>query len=71
MVIAASETNAKSGRDRLSSMTAVAKVLGVNEVDVAKLLEEKRLAGALILALAKKGVYVTPNIKNSVQKIVD
>lgn len=71
MVIAASETNAKSGLDRLSSLTAVAKVLGVNEVDVAKLLEEKRLAGALILALAKKGVYVTPNIKNSVQKIVD
>ena len=46
------------------------KILEVDEDDLLVMLEEGRLAGALISTLKDKGMRATPNMKNSVEKAV-
>ena len=46
------------------------KILEVDEDDLLEMLEEGRLAGALISTLMNKGMRATPSIKNSVEKAV-
>ncbi len=62
---------AELGRSRqLRSLGKVAAFLGVKEAEVDRLLEEGRLEGAILATLRRRGVAVTPNLKNSVQKLV-
>ena len=56
--------------ERLSSVASVAKFLGTPEDTVTQLLEEGRLGGAMVAALRRRGVPVTPNVKNSVETVV-
>lgn len=46
------------------------KILEVDENDLLVMLDEGRLAGALINSLMKKGMRVTPGMKNSVEKSI-
>lgn len=55
---------------RLSSVTNVAKFLNTPEDSVKQLLEEGRLGGVLVAELSRKGIPVTPSLKNSVDIIV-
>ncbi len=56
--------------DSLLSVTNVAKFLGTQEKTVRELIEEDRLRGALIATLSRRGVPVTPGLKNSVETVV-
>ena len=56
--------------EQLSSIKNVAKFLGSREDTVIILLEEGRLGGVLITALSRRGVSVTPGVKNSVETVV-
>ena len=56
--------------DSLLSVTNVAKFLGTQEKTVRELIEEDRLRGALIATLSRRGVPVTPSLKNSVETVV-
>ena len=58
------------GIEQLSSVAKVAAFLQLQEHDVARLVEEERLAGALIVSLKARGVSVTPNVKTSVESLV-
>lgn len=55
---------------QLRSLEKVAALLKVDEAEVRRLLEEGRLEGAILSTLRRRGVAVTPNLKNSVQKLV-
>ena len=54
----------------LSSIRKIARFLGTEEDEVARLLEEDRLGGTLVAVLGQRGVPVTPNVKTSVETIV-
>ncbi len=56
--------------DQAEGIAKVAKILGVDRNEVAVLLNEGRLAGALVSALRKRGTRPTPAVKNSVEKLV-
>ena len=58
------------GIEQLSSVGKVAAFLQLQEHDVTRLVEEERLAGALIVSLKARGVSVTPNVKTSVESLV-
>ena len=55
---------------RLSGIRDVAKLLDAPEDTVIELLEEGRLGGVLPDALRRRGVPVTPTVKNSVRDVV-
>ncbi len=55
---------------RLLSVKNVAKFLSTPEDTVNQLLEEGRLGGVLVAELSRKGVSVTPGLKNSVGMVV-
>ena len=55
---------------RLLSITNVAKFLSTPEDTVNQLLEEGRLGGVLVAELNRKGIPVTPSLKNSVDMVV-
>ena len=48
----------------------MAAFLQLQEHDVTRLVEEERLAGALIVSLKARGVSVTPSVKTSVETLV-
>ena len=48
----------------------MAAFLQLQDHDVTQLVEEERLAGALIVSLKARGVSVTPNVKTSVESLV-
>ena len=52
------------------TLTKFRKILDVQDDDLFVMLEEGRLAGALIRTLMKKGMRATPSMKNSVEKAV-
>ena len=54
----------------LSSVKRVASFLGSPEDEVVQLVKEGRLGGAMVNALGRRGVSVTPGIKNSVGSMV-
>ena len=56
---------------RLLSVKNVAKFLSTPEDTVNQLLEEGRLGGVLIAELGRKGIPVTPGLKNSVDMVVE
>ena len=58
------------GLEQLSSIGKVAAFLQLREHDVTQLVEEERLAGALITSLKARGVSVTPSVKTSVDTLV-
>jgi len=55
---------------RLETITKLAGVLSAPESEVEELLTDGRLTGSLLLALQRKGVSITPSVKNSVQAMV-
>lgn len=57
--------------DKLMSVTSIAKFLGTPEDEVRVLMDEGRLSGTLIAALRTRGVSVTPNLKNTVEGVVN
>ena len=59
-----------AGTQSLHRLAKVAAFLGAAEGEVTQLLEEGRLEGKVIAALRRKGVAVTPKVKNSVQILV-
>ena len=54
----------------VETLTKFRKILDVQDDDLFVMLEEGRLAGALIRTLMKKGMRATPSMKNSVEKAV-
>ncbi|MDP6715013.1 MAG: adenylate/guanylate cyclase domain-containing protein [SAR202 cluster bacterium] len=52
------------------TVTKFKKILNVDDDDLFVMLEEGRLAGALISTLKDKGMRATPSMKNSVEKAV-
>ena len=52
------------------TVTKFKKILNVEDDDLFVMLEEGRLAGALISTLMNKGMRATPSMKNSVEKAV-
>lgn len=56
--------------EHLSSITKVAEFLGTPEDAVIQLLHEGRLGGVLVATLARRGVPITPGLKNTVAMIV-
>ncbi|HAL48954.1 MAG: adenylate/guanylate cyclase domain-containing protein [SAR202 cluster bacterium] len=56
--------------DQAEGIAKVAKILGVDGNEVVVLLNEGRLAGALVTALRNRGTRPTPAVKNSVEKLV-
>lgn len=56
--------------EHLSSVSKVAEFLGTPEDAVLQLLSEGRLGGVLIATLARRGVPITPGLKNTVATIV-
>ena len=59
-----------AGANRVQTTSKVASFLGVADGDVAELLEQRRLEGALLTTLQRKGLALTPSVKNSVQMLV-
>lgn len=58
------------GIDSLKGVSTVARFLDTSEDSVVLMLEEDRLGGILIATLRRMGVKATPNIKNSVESLV-
>ena len=56
--------------ERLTDVKSVAEFLGAPEGEVMQLLEENRLGGTLVATLRRRGVPVTPRVKNSVGTVV-
>ena len=54
---------------QLCSPGKVAAFLRVEEAEASRLLEEGRLEGTILSTLRRRGVAVTPNLKNYVQKL--
>lgn len=58
------------GLEHLSDIRNVARFLGAPEDRVLTLVEEGRLAGVLVDALRRRGLAVTPRLKDSVEAVV-
>ena len=58
------------GIDSLKGVSTVARFLDTSEDSVVQMLEEDRLGGILIATLRRMGVEATPNVKNSVESLV-
>ena len=56
--------------EQTKQLRKVAKLLAVNDGDVLQLLDDGRLAGALVDALNARGMRATPSVKSSVEKLV-
>jgi len=52
-------------------MAKVAKMIGATEPEVAQLLDEGRLASAIMAKLKANGVALTPKVKDSVQSLIN
>ena len=56
--------------EQLGNAKKLAEFLNAEEEEVLRLLEESRLGGVLLTALRRRGVALTPRVKDSVQNVV-
>jgi class 3 adenylate cyclase len=54
----------------LSSIKKIARFLGTQDIIVNQLLEDGRLGGVMIANLRRRGVQITPGVKNTVETVV-